>query len=404
MSGVPRGTLVQKLLIALASCLAVLAFLEAAAAVLLNRQDVKNTLAVDRYMDYDPRLGWTKRPGARVSIRTSEYAVDVTINSRGLRGPEREYAKAARTFRVLALGDSFVEGYTVSLPQTVTAVLETDLRAEACAIEGLNGGTAGYSTDQEYLFYEDEGSRYAPDVVVLFFYFNDVLYNQRDHYADGDPKPLLVLNDQKLELAEFPVPRRGSTTSREPPAVTQEPRHGSALLAWVRSRLRSGAPRLYNSLARLGLWAPVLRKHPPEELEVYRTHASDEIRQAWERTGLIIQALRDSVGRHGGRFLVAYVPSRMEVSDRDWRLTQFEYQMSERHFDRGEVLHRLQATLERAQVPLVDLTPALRREDRGILGGPYFTHDGHWNALGHKTAASEIAAFLRRRGWVRCSP
>ena len=46
----------------------------------------------------------------------------------------------------------------------------------------MNGGTAGYSTDQEMLFYETEGHRYQPRVVVLFFYYNDVVYNDRQEF------------------------------------------------------------------------------------------------------------------------------------------------------------------------------------------------------------------------------
>ena len=50
---------------------------------------------------------------------------------------------------------------------TVTARLEADLGARGCQAEVINGGTVGYSTDQEYLFFRDEGRKYAPDVVIL---------------------------------------------------------------------------------------------------------------------------------------------------------------------------------------------------------------------------------------------
>ena len=98
-----------------------------------------------------------------------EYTVEVAINSHGLRDPERGYETPAGTARILALGDSFVEGYSVSLPETATQVLESALGRAGCPAEVINGGTAGYSTDQELLFYETEGHRYKPRVVVLFF-------------------------------------------------------------------------------------------------------------------------------------------------------------------------------------------------------------------------------------------
>ena len=46
------------------------------------------------------------------------------------------------------------------------------------------------------------------------------------------------------------------------------------------------------------------------------------------------------------------------------------------------------------------LTPALSREDRGILGEPYFVRDGHWNAVGHRVAAESVRAYLEDARWL----
>ena len=84
-----------------------------------------------RYVEHDPRLGWRKKPGARVRYDRREYDTEVAINANGLRDPERGYAAAPGTYRILALGDSFVEGYTVDMDKTVTQVLEKALRGPA---------------------------------------------------------------------------------------------------------------------------------------------------------------------------------------------------------------------------------------------------------------------------------
>jgi len=74
--------------------------------------------------------------------------------------------------------------------------------------------------------------------------------------------------------------------------------------------------------------------------------------------------------------------------------------MDENAWDRGLPLRRLRALGETAGVPMVDLTPALRRADASLLDGAYFTYDPHWTALGHRVAAAEVAKSLRDRGWV----
>ena len=380
----------------LASTLVMLGALEIGARVARSRQGggrEENTIAL--YTEPDPRLGWRKRPGARATYHRREYTTDVEINSQGLRDRERGHDAPPGVFRVLALGDSFVEGYSVALQDTVTQVLERDLGGPACRVDVINGGTSGWSTDQEYIFYKDDGSRYAPQVVVLFFYYNDVLFNDRDNYF-GRPKPLLVWKGTGLEVANEPVPepRPVDRLSRADPGET-----GSALVIWIRDRLKRGAPRTYDALARLGVWPPLGGSEPGEEMRVYKTGPTPRIDGAWAQTQRILQALAAETRAHGSQLLVAYVPNRMEVSDRDWELTRRAYGLDERGWDRGLALRRLRAAGEAAGVPVVDLTPALRAAN-GLVRNAYFTYDPHWTAAGHAAAAAEVARALRDRGWA----
>src|SRR5258707_5500659 len=126
-----------------------------------------------QYQVPDPVLGWRDKPNARVFFRRREYEVELRTNAQGLRDRERSYEGSA--FRVLALGDSFPEAYSVPLEQSVTQVLEKRLTSPACPIEVINGGVAGYSTDQEYLAYRQGRGGVPPPFVVLFFFFNKVL-------------------------------------------------------------------------------------------------------------------------------------------------------------------------------------------------------------------------------------
>ena len=397
----PKSALAGRLALALASMLFVLGVLEVAARVARRRQGSgreENTIAL--YTEHDPRLGWRKRPGARVAYRRREYTVDVAINGQGLRDKERRYGAAPGVFRVLALGDSFVEGYSVALQDTVGQVLERDLAGPACPVEVINAGTSGWSTDQEYLFYMDDGARYSPQVVVLFFYYNDVLFNDRDNYY-GRPKPRLVPGKTGLEVANepVPVPRPRDTSSRADPDET-----GSALVSWVRDRLKRGAPGVHDGLARLGLWPPLGGTEPGEEMRVYKTGPTPRIDGAWAGTSRILEAMARETAVRGSRFLVVHVPNRMEVSDRDWELTRRAYGMDERGWDRRLVARRLQGIGAAVGFPVLDLTPALRRADRGLLAPTYFTYDPHGTALGHRVAAAEVARVLRERGWAPACP
>jgi len=349
----------------------------------------------DRYMEYDPLLGWRKRPNSSVTYRRREYTVDETINRHGLRELDRDYALPAGCVRILALGDSFVEGYTVPFEQTVGHVLETALRAEGRQIEVLNAGTSGYSTDQEYLFYRTEGARYSPRVVLVFFYYNDVLYNDRERFAQ-QPKPLLAVRDGRLEPVNSPVPAPSPAGHvRKPPAP-----HGSAILEWLRDRLLYGAPREHQALARLGLWDAIPTTRAPLEIRVYERHPPAEIEAAWSRTSDILGAIAEEAEVHAARLLVVYVPNRLEVDPRTWELTRIQYGVDETVWDRTAVRRHLEAIGAMRGFPVLDLTPALRREVHWPWSGPYFDYDGHWTAAGHRAAAGALRSFLEHAGWL----
>ena len=391
--------------LAAASVAVMLGMLEIAARVAeRSRGGGKERDEASRYVEHDPRLGWRKTPGARVRYERREYSVEVAVNSNGLRDPERPYSAAPGTFRVLALGDSFVEGYTVEMPQTVTQVLESSLRTPGCPVEVLNAGTAAYSTDQEYLFYLDEGVRYSPQVVLLFAYYNDVLWNTAVNYF-GSPKPLLIARGGELVLSNDPVPPPYRGPTPPPPPPPPAPKMRSAAWDWVRSRLARGAPRAYDALGRAGLWEPLGGDEPDDQMRVYKRSRQPVIEAAWERTDAILRALSREAAARGSLFALVYVPSRMEVSDRDWELTRLAYDLDEKAWDRRLVARRFAEIGASAGFPVLDLTADLRGASRGVLGEPYFIYDGHWNATGHRVAAEALQRFLRERRWLPpCAP
>ena len=97
--------------------------------------------------------------------------------------------------------------------------------------------------------------------------------------------------------------------------------------------------------------------------------------------------------------MIVYVPSRMEVSDRDLEATRVWYGLDEATWGRPAVLRRLRQSADAAGVPVLDLTPGLKSA-QGFFGGPYFQHDGHWNARGHRVAGLELERFLRDNRWT----
>ncbi len=91
-----------------------------------------------------PVFGWVLEPNASYTNRLAEAAVPVTYNSRGWRDVEHQVENPDDVFRILILGDSFMEAYSVALEESFPRQLEALVRASGVdAAERRSSGPAG---------------------------------------------------------------------------------------------------------------------------------------------------------------------------------------------------------------------------------------------------------------------
>ena len=118
------------------------------------------------------RIIYTLKP----SFEARFQRVPVKLNSHGMRSPERPFEKPVGTYRIALLGDSFAFGWGVEADKIFAQVLEDELNRRfggAPRIEVLNFGVPGYSTFQEGALFEELGSKFKPDAVLVYFVNND---------------------------------------------------------------------------------------------------------------------------------------------------------------------------------------------------------------------------------------
>lgn len=156
------------------------------------------------FVSFDPLLGWKLKAGLSSMRETSRYLVRETINSHGFRTPELPFAKPPGVRRIVFLGDSHTEGYTVDDQFTYSQQVQSIL-SETLPVETISLGVGGFSTDQELLAYLEYGRRYEPDLVVLQYCSNDHEFVVLDKYWRG-LKPMFRRHGEVLVLAGVPVP------------------------------------------------------------------------------------------------------------------------------------------------------------------------------------------------------
>ncbi len=303
------------------------------------------------FWQYDSVLGWAHRPHQTGALVHQDFAINVQMNADGLR--DRDYSRSRTTKkRLLILGDSFGWGFGVEQPQIFSEILET----HHVDWEVINASVSGYGTDQEYLYLQQRGIHYQPDIILLLFYENDFRNNQsNEEYWYYKPYFRLTADDQ-LQLHNNPVP----TSSWQ--QILERWIYGHTYL-WA--KLYTAGKTIKHQLTasfNQSATAPTTTNDSKSQTTQVKMLSSQR-----QVTVKILSAIQQLAQHHQAQFILVSIPMSADqraVLQQSARQEQFPY-----------------LTLETAwqNTPLENLT---------------FPHDKHWNANGHEMAAHAIDEFL----------
>lgn len=377
-----------KALLLLFGLLIGLAAVELALRLLGPRIPVVHSLtSIATFQTYHPIYGFFHRPGASGWIETPEFVSHVAINSRGLREREIAPEKPAGMYRVLMLGDSFVEGSQVPMDQTISRRLEEQLSAVVPTrqVQVINAGNAGFGTAQELLFFEHEGQGYQPDVVVLVYFIDN----------DLPDNGYRVARERKLDTTRRPffVPDGSGGLQLRPGAPPDADR-----IAAVRPLLRRSVT--YNLIENFTRWQEA---RDQEEAQIgknrptYLHNPPSEWEEAWSVTELLLARTQASVRASGAEFVVVAAPSFFQIDADAWRWLVGGDTRERNRYEPEVPNQRLAAIAARQGLHYLDLLPAVQASADG--GRPfYYSADGHWTIAGHAFAAEQVAAYLEASG------
>jgi hypothetical protein len=349
-----------------------------------------------------PEFGWVLQPDASYHYRMAEDMVAVQHNSKGFHDTEHGYDKPAGIRRIVLLGDSFMEAFSVSLEQTLFKQLEQDLAAIGQPAEVINLGVGGYGTLQEYLVFVEEGRRYQPDIVLLGFYFgNDLRNNSLELESMVNAGSMKVMSRPFVEK----IGEAGIVTTRVDydGALRRynEAQAGKDTI-WHRATEHSAILRAIDLvLARIFPGGQQEETVPAEvqDFVMLGMHYCEEPREfsrAWEVTGQLLSRLDSVVREAGARLVIFTVPAQHEVEPRTMERVKSEFYAPDLLcLDQAPAYSRLEAIAGRLGIEYVNLLPDFRREANN--GTDLFRSDRHWNAAGHALAARRLAPLLDKK-------
>lgn len=361
----------------------------------------------------DPVFGWALEPGAKYQYHMPEDTVTVSYNSQGWHDVEHEINKPEGVFRILILGDSFMEAYSVEMEEGFHRQLERLARATGENVEVINLAVGGYGTLQEYLVYHHIGRLYDPDLVLLgFFDRNDMNDNSQELSLMLKPegittiaRPFLDANDPvgwTVIPGDFEAAQRLYTENR---ALLESQRNRTSqrlvtlrtILEEIRTLQRARSEQSEDSTT------PSIAKERNELALVGVNYCVEtpEYTKTWNVTERIFAKLKEEVNADGGQLIVVQVPAREEVSI-DYQ-TEVSNQLAfpEKLCIEDAPGHkRLEGILKKLEIDYISLLPDFRRVARQDGLELYRDSDLHWNPAGHALSAELVATELIERGFL----
>ncbi len=342
----------------------------------------------------DPEVGPILAPHQHSRWVNEDYDVTVLTNSAGFHDVEHAIGKSHGVYRILVLGDSYIEGLQVPIEQNFTRQLERmvgDWITEK-QVEVINLGVSGSGPAQYYRILEKKGLLYGPDLVLMAVLPDNDFRDSYRSLSGTVFKPHYALG--KDEGLEYLAPQVSGIGAGLRPFLRR-----SAFLHLVRQGIAS-LP-MEGWLANIGVLAPAGAKSQgvrpaliPEDWYVYVAEPPEPWPEAYRVTLRMIRESKELAERHSAKFLVMLIASTQMVEER-WEEALRGYAGAESiTWDFARPYQAIDKLGKESGFEVINLLQPFRQDFRETGQSHSWPHDGHWNERGHRLAAEVVNAHL----------
>ena len=311
-----------------------------------------------------------KRPNMEFIYFREEFSQDIKLNSKGLRDYEYGYEKNDSAYRIIMVGDSFVEGFEVELDKTFSKLLENKLKQDG-DYEVINFGHGGFGLIPQAVLIEEEVINYNPDLIILNYYIGNDL--TKIDFGTYNRFPEEFWLEEKHDLLKEKVYEKKTGTI-------------------IKNFLRRHFVLYY--LIKKNLINTREENTALEASPIYEKDYSDRLKENLETSDIIFKFLEDFTSENEIKFVVVLIPTKEQVDERIFK--NFLGNESVQDYDLERPQRLIKNLLEENYIEYVDLLPYLR--ENNINNTFYWEKDGHFNENGHEIVAEVIYRNLEVGG------
>lgn len=346
----------------------------AADSVVFDNSDQKMRYSENKSVSEESRFKLWHSPGKAFSYygydpnTNTRYINKFHWNSEGYFDHDYSHDRPEGVYRIVVIGDSYVEAAQVPLSRSFHKLVESDLNSGAAAsgirprIEVIALGSSGTGQVEHFKVLRERATLYQPHLVAVALCSND--------FCDDDPN-----------LKEELVLSAGGIT----PSIRRLASHGYFALAFAVRRMEDIRRNRIGVNPELLQWAD--SKLP-------------RIEEAWARTLETIRASREFCQAQGLTFVLIYLGSDLEVKyavDPEGtirRLKEMGGPHKQIRWDMNKSVRRVTSFCEENDIVMISLLEPLvaaqKQTGKQVFGD-------HYTMFGHQVAAQVLAPAIAFR-------
>ena len=321
-------------------------------------------------------------PNTTCRSRYPEWDRTFTVNNLGFRDEPMTIEKPEGTFRILLVGDSFMEGESVNLDQTAAQTLERELtETMGESIEVVNMGVMSYSPIIYQRVIEDKGLPLDPDLVIVAVDMSD-FQNDYSYAKDLDESGNFrnILFQQKMGQPHVVLPGVNA-----------------GIKFWLRSHsvLYSEVADRTKQLIRKMRYIPeptVFKINDPASDPHFATRSEDNVHreEMWHPFGNSLIAINKLMEKAKVPWIAVTYPYGHQVRGDEWSKGRLK-----NGFESARVYLMTAADLlvsfgKDNGFRVINLAPVFQKEAEYQSNLLYYPMDGHFTPLGHKVFAEAL--------------
>jgi hypothetical protein len=334
----------------------------------------------------DSALGWRHSENVDIVVNTGERPARFMSDHKGFRvnAPGEFPTPANPDYRVLVIGDSFVEGLIVNGEETFVKLIERGLIERGVTAEVANAGVGGWTPRQYLLGAQQFLALERFDLGIVFLYVANDMIREDEGFAVVTERghrhrlrwPRSLGRGEVVDAVLYPINDYLETTSH--------------LFVFLKKRGETIA-------SRMGLTAYYF----PDVFELTDANAG-----RWENTAAICKQIDDAFRGYGASAVFVLIPTVYQVYEDAFYRYVKNFAIPADSVDLEQPNREFGARIaEAVEAPFVDLLAPFR--ERAASGEQlYGKVDRHLNEAGHLAVAEHLlpvvyelwTASSRRRG------